>query len=115
MTGRDPDHDPEEEPDPAGGRLEAFLRPLVTDSTLWPVLLVVLAVFATFFAGAILAALRARSLFAVAALLGLAWLTTGPVMRDLRARRLSAGSAILLLLWLLAVAVALVGARTGFL
>jgi len=111
VSGRDAE--PPEEP--GHSRLESFLRPFVSDSTLWPVLAVVLAVFATFFAGALLAALRTRSLFAAAALLALAWLTAAPLARDLRARRLSAAGGLLLALWLMAVGIAFLGARSGFL
>ena len=94
---------------------DAFLRPLFPDSSLWPILIVVMIVLATFFGSVILMAVRTRSLVAVAALLGLAWLTTAPVTADVRRRRLGATSLVLLLLWAISLGVALVGARTGFL
>lgn len=110
----------EEPPPPAHdvGRDSAadrFLRPLLSDSTLWPILIVVMAVLATFFGSVLLVALRRRSLAAAAALLGLAWLTTGPLADSWRRRRLGPAAGLAVVLWLLAVAVALLGARTGLL
>lgn len=96
-------------------QVDRFLRPLLSDSTLWPVLIVVLAILATFFASVVLVAWRRQSLFAVAALLGLVWLTVEPLRGDLRRRRLGPTSALLLALWALVAAIVVVGARSGVL
>lgn len=104
---------PPEELRPVGARTDDFLRPLFRDSTLWPILIVMTLALAAFFGSVILMALRTRSLAAVAALLGLAWLTTGAVSADLRRRRVGATSGFLLLVWAASAGVAVAGAVTG--
>jgi hypothetical protein len=55
------------------GGVELWLAPFFRDSTLWPVLAVVAAVFVLFGALGILLAVVERNPAAVAAMLGLAW------------------------------------------
>ena len=93
---------------------ERWLLPFVRDSTLWPVLLVVIAHAAAFLAPALLLALRDRRIPAQAALLLLAAFTVDSVWRELRRRgRVGALNGVVLCTWLLSVVLAVVADRYG--
>jgi hypothetical protein len=120
---------PERRAGPEGGRgptqdvgsgygpwADRWLLPFVRDSTLWPVLLVVVAHAAAFLAPALVFALRDRRLPAQAAVLLLAALTVRVVGGELRRRRrVGALNAVLLSVWLLGGTLAVVSDRYGIL
>ena len=54
--------------------VEEFIAPFFTDSSLWPVLLVVAGCLATLGAAVLVGAIYHHNLFAAAALLGIAWI-----------------------------------------
>ena len=94
--------------DPGPGRqpneprsFEDWLSGFARDSTLRPVLVVALGCFTAIGAGALLAAVRGRSLAAIAAVALLALGTADLLQRDLRRRRLGPASRLALGLWLL--------------
>ncbi len=88
-------------PPPAGNRVEQFIRPFFTDSALWPVLLVLAGVLATFGAAMVLLAVGERNGFAIVALALLLWMSADLVYRDLRRRRLGVAGGSVVGLWLL--------------
>ena len=89
-------------PSPADARpLDRFLRPYFTDPALGPVLVVFTATLVVFGASALLLALGSRSVFAIAAVLLLAAVTTESLWRDLRRRRLGAANLYILVVWVL--------------
>jgi hypothetical protein len=93
---------------------ERWLLPFVRDSTLWPVLLVVIAHAAAFLAPALLLALRDRRITAQAALLLLAAFTVNGVWGEIRRRgRVGALNVVVLCTWLLSVVLAVVADRYG--
>lgn len=61
----------------------------------------------------LLLALQERRLSAVAALLGVGWLSADAIWRDARERRLGPASRCILALWLLSAGVALAAAWSG--
>ena len=88
-------------PAPASRRLEQWIRPFFTDSTLWPVLFVMAAVLATFGAAMLLLAVGERNGFAIAALALLLVMSADLVYRDLRRGRLGLAGGAIVGLWLL--------------
>ncbi len=89
-----------------GGReprsLDEWLRQFLTDSGLVPVALVAAGCFTAIGAGVLLAALRAHSLPAIAALVLLAGMSTDLLVRDRRRRgKLGLASRLVLGLWAL--------------
>jgi hypothetical protein len=93
---------------------ERWLLPFVRDSTLWPVLLVVIAHAAAFLAPALLLALRDRRIPAQAALLLLAAFTINGVWGEIRRRgRVGALNVVVLCIWLLSAVLAVVADRYG--
>lgn len=82
-------------------RLDAHLLEYVRDPALWPVLVVALAIFVTLGTALLLAALRLRNVFALAALAVLAVASGDVLWRDLRRHRVGAASRAVLALWLL--------------
>jgi hypothetical protein len=94
--------------------LESWIEPYFRDSSLWPVLLVALAIGATLLGSLILLAAVDRQPTAMAALVALVWMSGDATRRQLRARRrlgLVGGS--LLSLWALAGAAALAARLSG--
>jgi hypothetical protein len=96
-------------------RLDGWIAPCFTDSLLWPVTFTVAAVFATFMASVLLLSFRDRNLPAMAALVGLVWLSVEPLRGAIRRRSLGPAAGAVLLFWGLAVGIALIGLKTGFL
>jgi hypothetical protein len=97
-------------PDPAPGeprRLADHLLEYVRDPTLWPVLLVAVAIFVTLLAAVLLSALRQRNLFAMTALAALAGVSADAIARELRGGGARIVTSVLAGLWLLAIAAAL--------
>jgi hypothetical protein len=78
---------------------DRWIRPYAAESTLWPVLLVVLAHIAAFVAPAVLFAVRDRSLPAMAALAILIVASGRAVMVDLAERRLGLITALVATSW----------------
>jgi hypothetical protein len=103
---------PPDRDEPQG--VELWLAPFFRDSTLWPVLLVVGAVFVLFGAMGILLAVVERNPAAVAAMLGLAWGSFDALIRYGRASR----SRVLLICvigyWMLSIAAAFGAVWTGW-
>lgn len=102
--------DPREEP----GRVDEFLRPFLTDSMLWPVALVCVLSIASFGAYLLVRAFE-RNVFAMAALLGVAWMSYDAARDSLRAGRPAVVALLVLTLWLVATAGAVAGVCTGIL
>ena len=100
------------EAEPRG--VERWLLPYFTDSTLWPVTIVLLAALSMFGAVALLLALGDRNLFAMAALAILAVGSVEGLVRDVRRRRrLGAVSILILAVWLLSALVAVAASYYG--
>ena len=91
--------DPEDEREPRS--LDDWLGSFARDSGLRPVLVVALGCFAAIGAGALLLAVRGRSLPAIAALTLLALGSADLLQRDLRRRRFGPASRLVAALWLL--------------
>ncbi len=100
-------------PDAAGRRIEQWILPFFTDSTLWPVLLVMAGVLATIGAAVLLLAVGDRNAFAIAALLLMLGMSGEQLYRDLRRGRLGLAGASIACLWLLIGLVAALLVRTG--
>jgi hypothetical protein len=95
---------------------ERWLLPYVEDSTLWPVLLVLIAHFAAFVAPVLLMTVRDHRVSGVIAMLGLLFLSVQTIRYELGRRgKLGALTWVLLSTWALSVAAAVVAHRTGFL
>ena len=94
---------------------ERWIEPYFRDSTLWPVLIVAVSILVTLVAAVLLLAVVDRQLYAMAALLALAWMSGDAMLRQLRTRRrvglLGAG---ILAVWALAGVAALAARLTGF-
>jgi hypothetical protein len=101
---REPPPNPERDEQPR--RLADHLLEYVRDPTLWPVLLVAVAIFVTLLAAVLLAALRARSLFAMAALAAVAGVSADAIARELRGGSARVVTIALAALWSLAIAAA---------
>lgn len=110
---------PEAEPPPGPERDEVprrvadHLLEYVREPTLWPVLLVALAIFVTLLAAVLLAALRQRNLFAMTALLALAGVSADAIAREWR-RGGRVVTGLLAGLWALAIAGALAAIGLGW-
>jgi hypothetical protein len=93
--------------------LERWIEPYFRDSTLWPVLVVAVSILVTLVAAALLLAVVDRHLYAMAALLALAWMSGDAMLRQLRSRRrLGLVGGAVLGIWALGAAAAL-AARLG--
>ena len=102
-------------PEPEGPQtVEELIAPFFTDSTLWPVLLVVMGGLATLGAAVLVGAIYYRNLLAAAALLGIAGIAFDVVKRH---RRLQGSMGRLgwtiIALWLLSAAIAIGAALLG--
>ena len=95
-------------------RFSDHLLEYARDSTLWPVLLVAIGIFATIGTAVLIAALRKRNPFAVLALLVLLGLTADVAYRELRSGGFGPISGGLLLLWGLSAAGALTAIGLGW-
>ena len=83
----------------SGSSLDEHLRVYLRDESLWPVLIVVIAVAVTLGAALLSAAVVLGNLAAWGAVALLALISLDVVQRDLRARRLGIGGRLVLLLW----------------
>ena len=101
------ERDPEDEREPRS--VDDWIGSFARDSGLRPVLVVALGSLAAIGAGALLLAVRGRSLPAIAALALLALGSADLIQRDLRRRRFGPASRLVAALWLLS-ALAGVGA-----
>lgn len=104
MADREPGQD-----DGPPRSIDEWIASLARDPTLRPVLIVAIGCFATIGAGALLLAVRGRSLPAIAALALLALGSVDVLQRDLRGRRFGPTARLVVALWLLS-AVAAAGA-----
>lgn len=105
------DSEPEQPEDSFDRAVDRHLSIFYRDSTLWPVLVVVVAAVATLGAAMLLLALRERNPYALFALALLAWISVDLAWRDLSQRRFGVASRSVLLLWSAAAGVALLAAR----
>jgi len=92
---------------------EEWLGSFASDSSLRPVLVVALGCFTAIGAGALLLAVRGRSLPAIAALALLALGSADLLVRDLRRRRLGPASRMVLALWALSAGAAVGAVALG--
>ena len=92
---------------------EEWLGAFTANAMLRPVLVVAIGCFTAIGAGALLLAVRGRSLAAIAALALLALGTADLLQRDLRRRRFVTVSRLVAVLWLLSAAAALAAVATG--
>jgi hypothetical protein len=92
---------------------DRWIRPYLEDSTLWPVLIVLVAVAVTLASAVLLLAIGDRNPFAMAALVGLAWMSGDAVWGDLRHRRLGPTTGLILSIWVLAGVAAFAAIRAG--
>lgn len=83
------------------GRVEAFLRVYLRDSSLWPVLLAAIATFGSFGSGALWLAFGERNPFAMAALAILALLSLDLWAREVRDGRFGLAARGLASFWAL--------------
>lgn len=81
-------------------RADHWILPFFTDSTLWPVLTVAVLSLATIGAAILLLAVGARNIFALAALVVLAWISADGLRPDLRRHRLGPVSGLIVAVWL---------------
>ena len=81
--------------------IDEWIAGLARDPTLRPVLIVAVGCFTAIGAGALLLAVRGRSLPAIAALALLALGSADLLQRDLRSRRFGPASRLVVALWLL--------------
>lgn len=86
--------------DPEARPADRWLRALLDDSLLWPVLIAGAGIVVTSGAGVLLMALRGRNPFVWVALLGLAVASCDAVYRDLRRGRLGLVSRAVVGAWL---------------
>jgi hypothetical protein len=93
--------------------VERVVMPFVRESTLWPVLIVLVAHVALAIAMALLLALRDRRIASMAALAGLVGLTVAAVSKELRRGRPGVLCGLLLASWLLGAALATVADHYG--
>jgi hypothetical protein len=94
---------------------EQWLLPYVEDSTLWPVLVVVIAHAVAFVAPILLFAVRDGRATAMVATLGLGFLSVQTIRYELRRRqKVGALTWVLVITWVSSVAVAVAADRTGF-
>ncbi len=94
--------------------VERWILPFVRESTLWPILLVIIGHAAAFLTAALLIALRDRRPAAGVALLGLLFLSASVVRYEwTRVGRPAALAGVLLATWLLSGALAFVADRYG--
>ena len=76
----------------AGSRIDSWIRPFFDDSTLWPVMIVAIAIFVTMGTAMLLIAVRERNLFATAAGVLVFWMSVDIVVRDRRKGRFGLAS-----------------------
>jgi hypothetical protein len=104
---------PEPDEDREPHSLDDWLAGFTRNPALQPVLLVVLGCFAAIGAGALLLAIRSRSLAAIAALALLALGTADVLQRDLRRGRFGPAARLALAFWALSALAAAAAARLG--
>lgn len=92
-------------------RIDEVVRGFTEDSSLYPVLAVVVVIFATLAGAAVVLALQ-RNIAAMGAVAGLAVLTFGLTESDRRRRRPGPTSLLLLVFWALAIGGALIVQRS---
>jgi hypothetical protein len=108
--------DAENDAPPSGDAIDRWVLPYLHDSSLWPVLLVVMAHVVAFVAPVLLFAVRDRHYAAIAATIGLVYLTTGVVRYDLKkSSRPAALTAVALIIWVASVTAAYYGGALGLL
>ena len=98
--------EPREEADEPAG-IDRWLRPYFEDSTLWPILLVAIAIFVSFGAALILLGVFERRLSALAALALLLVISGDLTLRELRGGRFGLVGGTVLGFWVLSVGAAL--------
>jgi hypothetical protein len=109
-------HADDAEEAPTQDAVDRWVMPYVSDSTLWPVLIVVLAHIAAFIAPVVLFAVRDRHYPAMVAVLGTLYLTYGILRYDLRRfRRPATLSLLALITWITSLLAAYYGGAKGFL
>lgn len=112
MSG-EPERD---EADDASDGVERWIFPYFEDSSLWPVLLVVIAALAAFLTPVLLYAVAYRDLRAILATGLVLFVTARAIRWEWRLRGRPGGVGVsLLAVWMLAIVALVYGARTGFL
>jgi hypothetical protein len=106
-----PDTEPERHGDSFERPVDRHLSIFYRDSTLWPVLVVVVLVAATLGGSMLLLAVRERNPYSLGALALLFWISVDQIWRDLSQRRFGVASRGVLLLWVVAAGVAVLAAR----
>lgn len=101
----------EEDTEPHG--IDLWIRPFFQDSTLWPVLAVLVICLSTIGGTVLLAALKSQNLFALAALVLLIWMSGDIVIRARRNHTNQLLAWCILALWLGSVAAAVIGISAG--
>ncbi len=109
MSDRDPARPERDEPHGA----EFWLAPYFRDSTLWPVLVTVGAIFVVLGASALLMALE-RNPFSIAAVLVMLWISSDAVIRNQRRGRSRLLLGCIASFWLLSAAAAAVARWAGW-
>lgn len=105
MSGPEPE-DPAGEPEATPrSRVDEILEPLYTDRMLWGLLAVMALVLGTFLASILLLALERRP-FAIAALLGVAWMSVDGYRRSSPSGPPGPAARLILALWILAILIA---------
>lgn len=106
-----PDSEPEQPGDSFDRAVDRHLSIFYRDSTLWPVLVVVVGAAATLGGSMLVLAVRERNPYSLVALAVLAWISVDLVWRDLSQRRFGVASRSVLLLWGVAAGVGLLATR----
>jgi hypothetical protein len=99
--------------EPRDTRVEELLRPFFSDSALWPVLVVLFAALTTFGAALLLLALKARSAYAIAALVVILGVSLDALRGPLRRRRFGIAGGSIVAFWLLSALLAGLAAHQG--
>ncbi len=101
------------EPEEGRPGVERWIRPFFEDSTLWPVLIVAVLIFATCGAALLALAVRERSLPAFGALAILAWMSADALRLCRRSGRLGLAGWAIAGLWALSAGIAALAVTTG--
>ena len=97
-------------------RAERWLMPYIEDSSLWPVLIVVMAALAAFLAPILLFAVYHLNLQAILVALLALWMTGRAIRWEWQARGRPGGlSVVVILIWIVAASAVIYGLRKGWL
>lgn len=108
-----PDPEADDTADDFDRAVDRHLAVFYRDSTLWPVLSVVVGAVAALGGFTLVLALRERNPYSLVVLAIVGWISADLVWRDLRRRRFGPASRVVLLLWAVAGGAALLAHRIG--